>query len=281
MACLSLDMQVHQQMRNTSDSISTQQVDLWRIDLASEAHEARAYRSFLSDDEIQRADKFRFGHSRDHFIIARAVMRTILAGYVDLEPRQLVFSYGRKGKPELRFNGPGPALKFNLSHSRDFALLAVTKGARIGVDIEFVNPKIAASGLAARFFAPGEVHALDGVATSLKAEAFFACWTRKEAYLKALGTGLSLALDGFEVTLKPGLPALLLTPDPHDSTRWGMYDLDAPAGYKAAVVVEGDRHQLRQLCCPSEGLSTIDFQPVNASCDRADSLQNPATRGNA
>jgi len=263
-------------MQIISDSKPVREVDLWRIDLASEAHETRTYRSLLSEDEIHRTERFRFEHSRKRFIIARAVMRTILAGYVDLKPRQLMFSYGPKGKPELRSNGQEPALEFNLSHSRDFALLAVTRGARVGVDIQFVNSGIAASDLAARFFALEEIHALKTVPADLKAEAFFSCWTRKEAYIKALGMGLSLPLDGFAVTLKPGLPAQLLKRDLHDSASWSMYEVDAPPGYKAAIVAEGDGHQLRHRGCFSEGPSAMDFQPLNAGHGRAHSPQNPA-----
>lgn len=220
---------------------------MWKIDLLQEVQETTNYRSFLSRDEIQRADNYRFDLGRNHFIVARAVMRKILAGYVNLEPQQLVFSYGAKGKPELHSKGRDSALEFNLSHSRDVALLAVTRGGRVGVDIEFVNSEIAADDLAARFFAAGEIRALEALPANRKVDAFFSCWTRKEAYIKALGVGLSLPLDGFEVNLDPGLPAMLVRPDLHDSAPWSMYDVDASPGYKAALVVEGDGRRCRHL----------------------------------
>jgi 4'-phosphopantetheinyl transferase len=115
------------------------------------------------------------------------------------------------------------------------------------VDVEFVKPETGVADLAARFFAPGEVRALEAVSGELKVDAFFSCWTRKEAYLKALGMGLSLPLHHFEVNLAPGLPARLVKPHRLDGTLWSMYELEAPPGYKAALVAEGDGHRVQHL----------------------------------
>ena len=232
------------------------QVDIWRIDLSAHADEVDGYRRLLSSDEIERADRFHFERHRRRFTLARAALREILGRYANIAPGELVFSYGEKGKPSLASGQIEQALQFNLSHSDEVALLAVAQTLIVGVDIELVNPEFATEEIAERFFSAAEVDCLQRLPSGQRADAFFSCWTRKEAYIKALGEGLSVPLDSFEVAFGPVVPAALLQVrvDPHEVTRWSMYDIEVGPRFKAALVVEGKAHQLRRFLWRSEML---------------------------
>lgn len=226
------------------------EVHIWHIPLGGPAGLIHTSRNLLSADEVQRADRFHFEKDRHAFIIARAAMRQILGHYGNVAPKNLIFSYGPRGKPEL--SPEVNLIKFNLSHSQEFALLAVAQGLCLGIDIEFVNQTIAVEEIAERFFSPNEVRALSAFAGRQKVEAFYSCWTRKEAYIKALGEGLSVPLDSFDVAFDASAPAALLRvrTSPGEVSRWSMYDIVMPPTYKAAVVVEGKTHRLRHWQWP-------------------------------
>jgi 4'-phosphopantetheinyl transferase len=166
-----------------------------------------------------------------------------LASYCQSEPNSLVLQAEAKGKPKLIW--PANNICFNLSHSGGLALLAITENRRVGVDLEIVNPSTEVADLSRRFFAPAEARQILALPPEAQAAAFFACWTRKEAFLKAIGLGLSAPLDGFEVTLGPD-PIRLISADSIGPGEWCMVDISEP-GVAAAVAVEGHMPALRHF----------------------------------
>jgi 4'-phosphopantetheinyl transferase len=226
--------------------ISSGTIHVWQFEIALPKDQADQYRVILSPDENQRADRFYFDRDRIRFIAARAAMRSILAGYLSVAPDEIIFSYASNGKPELAGGLNESGLKFNLSHSHDRALLGVVSNFCIGVDIEFIKHEFASDEIAQRFFAPGEVARLRAMPEIERASAFFSCWTRKEAYIKAVGQGLSLPLDSFEVAFGPGVqPSLLeVKTDSEEAARWKMYSIPTAESYAAAIIVEGKDHKI-------------------------------------
>jgi 4'-phosphopantetheinyl transferase len=147
----------------------------------------------------------------------------------------LRFIYGDYGKPAL---ASGQDLRFNLSHSKEVALLGVTRNAELGVDVEHIRADFATEDIARRFFSRAEVEVFNALPVEEQVAAFFRCWTRKEAYIKAIGKGLSQPLDKFDVALAPGVPPALLQAEDDDASRWALSDIDVGKGYAGALVVE-------------------------------------------
>lgn len=225
--------------------LTPDEVHLWRasLDVTVTARVTRLGRT-LAPDERERAARYRFERDRVRDIVARGTLRAILGRYLDLDPAGLRFVYGPQGKPALAPEH-GRELSFNLSHAGDVALYAVTRGRRVGVDVEQVVPDVAGSTVPEHTFSPHEVAVLRALPLDEQTAAFFRCWTRKEAYVKALGAGFSLDLTSFDVSLAPGEPPALLATrhDPTEAARWSLHDVDAGPGYVAVLVVEG--HDLR------------------------------------
>ena len=197
----------------------------------------------LIEAERIRSESFHFERDRRHFIVARAVLRTILGRYLQIEPKRVQFSYGPHGKPELAERAGDGELRFNIAHSHELALYAFTRGREIGVDLEYLRNLPDAEQIAANFFSARENATLQALSTSQRQQAFFNCWTRKEAYIKAIGKGLSQPLDQFEVSLAPKAPASLLNVAgaPEEASRWSLKALTPAPGYAAALAVEGHR----------------------------------------
>lgn len=230
------------------------QVHVWRISLARLVPQFAELASSLPEDERARAARFRFPVHRNRFIAAHRALRAILAHYLRTTAAALRFQYSGHGKPSLASGVSGLDLHFNLSHSNELALVGVTLGRDIGVDIEQVRPEFAGLDIAQRFFAPGEVAALRALPEPERASAFFRCWTRKEAFVKARGEGLSLPLDRFEVSLQPGVPAALLRAELErdEASRWEIADVAPGAGYAGAVAVRDRGWTLRTWEFPAE-----------------------------
>jgi 4'-phosphopantetheinyl transferase len=221
-------------------------VHVWRASLNQPATAVSALARILTPDETDRAAKYYFQKDREHFIVSRAVLRLMLSRYTGVEPDQLRFRTNSYGKPALDGEASTEGLRFNLSHSNELALYAVARNREIGLDLEYVRQNFDTAQIAGGFFSPGEIAALNALPESEQLESFFRCWTRKEAYVKARGEGLSLPLAQFDVSLSPNEPAALLNVEdnPAEVSRWSMRELIPAHGYLAAIVIEGHNYQL-------------------------------------
>ena len=215
---------------------------VWRVDLEQPEDVVQKFRATLENDEVFRADRFHFEKDRRAFTVSRGFLRHVIGRYLGTNPEAVRFSYGPYGKPAL--NGD-TALRFNMSHSRAVGLVAVTQAREIGVDVEYIRADFATEDIARRFFSPCEVEAFNELPNAQQVSAFFKCWTRKEAYIKAIGRGLSQPLDGFDVTLVPDVPPALLRADADDASRWSLTDIDVGDEYAAALMVEGKISNIR------------------------------------
>lgn len=223
-------------------------VHVWCSSLTRPSADIRTMASHLSPDEQARAAKFHFDHHRQQYLYGRGLLRTLIGHYQQISPQAVTFTYGPQGKPALA----DADLRFNLSHAGGLALLAFTRNREIGVDIEQIRPLADAAHMARRFFAPAEVATYTAVAEPHKPQAFFNCWTRKEAYIKAIGEGLSCPLHSFEVSLQPGQPAALLQigGSATAAAAWTLHSLDPAPGYVGAVIAHGNDWQLHQWQWP-------------------------------
>lgn len=194
----------------------------------------------LTDDERDRADRFRLPRDRDRCVAARGVLRLILGRYLAREANGLRFRYGQYGKPHLTEEF-GNSLRFNAAHSDGLALFAIASSREVGVDLERIDAGRASHGIAEQFFSPREAGALRALPAHAWLDTFFACWTRKEAYVKARGDGLSVPLTGFSVTLPPEEPAIVPGDgdERREAGRWSLQTLDAGPGWAAALAIEG------------------------------------------
>ena len=228
-------------LRPSSDlRLTEDEVHVWRVSTKHAASEANGLLATLQPEERSRAERFRFERDRKKFIYIHGTLRIALGRYLQVEPDQLRYLYTCYGKPYLADQGKSSAeLHFNISCSKDYALFAFARR-QIGIDIEHMRPGVAADDVAERFFSKHEVDELRRLPRTLQDEAFLNCWTRKEAYIKARGEGLSIALDLFEVSLIPGQPAALLSSksQPDDVERWSLRSLVPGPDYISAVAVE-------------------------------------------
>lgn len=241
---------------------------IWRACLRDPVVPVERLYTGLATDERARAERFRFEVDRNDYVIARAALRWILARYCKMRPEELVFQYSPFGKPSLCLPAADQGIEFNVTHTHGLALYAVARNRRVGIDVEWVRPDLATNGIAEQFFSSYEVAVLQSLDEPLRTEAFFHCWTRKEAYIKARGEGLSFPLCQFDVSLTPGEPAALLRTrtaypgardDPPEAARWSMQTLSPGPGYVAAVAIERGKHeiahQLWQFCNKTAFLS--------------------------
>jgi 4'-phosphopantetheinyl transferase len=221
------------------------EVHVWRASLDQTQGLFARLTQLLSAEERARADKFYFEADRKRCVLARGVLRLLLGDCLGTPAEQLQFRYNEFGKPSLA-QEPSP-VEFNVSHSGDLVLIALSRGRALGVDVERMRIDLATEEIAMRFFSANECRDLATVAPDQRCAAFFACWTRKEAYLKARGDGLSLPLEQFDVSFLPGHdPRLIETRhDPAEAYRWTLRALEGGLDYKAALAVEGADWKLK------------------------------------
>ncbi|HEX9840754.1 MAG TPA: 4'-phosphopantetheinyl transferase superfamily protein [Anaerolineales bacterium] len=227
--------------------LASHQVDIWRARLDLPTDSLKTLEATLSVDEIQRADRFHFQGDKDRFIAAHGCLRDILARYHHWEPGQLNFSTNDHGKPALSINSSERKMDFNLSHSNDYALVAVTWEHKVGIDLERIRQGISAQVIARQYFSRSEFAELLALPSEQREIGFFNCWTRKEAYIKAQGLGLSLPLDSFDVSVGPNEPVILRAtrPDPQEAAHWVLLSLEVSPDYAAALAVEGQDLEFR------------------------------------
>lgn len=224
------------------------EVHVWRVAVDMPSSSMAQLHQALSPDERERADRFHFEMDRRRCVIGRGVLRLLLGQILHNPADQLRFGCDDFGKPSL-IAGQGLPMQFNISHSGDLVLIAIAKGHAVGVDVERIRTNLDLDNIAERFFSANENKMLASLVGPVRYEAFFACWTRKEAYLKARGVGLSLPLDQFDVSFLPGEePRLLKTrPDPTEALHWTLRTLDLGRDYAAALAVAGSAWKLRCL----------------------------------
>ena len=209
-------------------------VHIWTMPAKASDAVVAQFERVLSEDEAQRAARFRFSHLRDSFVITHGVLRHLLGRYLGVDPPRICFSYGDKGKPGV---ASAANLQFNLTHSGDMAAVAFTTGCQLGIDAEHIRPVEEMQQIANHYFASEESAELMLLPENEREPAFFRCWTRKEAYIKAIGDGLSCALDSFQVTLLPNVPPRLvhIGGDRVAAEMWSLHDLCLSPDYAAAL----------------------------------------------
>jgi 4'-phosphopantetheinyl transferase len=231
----------------TELTLAERDIHIWRADLDLQIMGFQKLYQTLSIDERVRAERFHFEKDRRWFIAARGILREILGCYLGVEPNAFRFCYGRNGKPRLAGISGKEAIYFSLSHSEGIALYGFTRNHEIGVDIEYMRDISEMDQIVERFFSVREKRVFHTLPENQKKEAFFKCWTRKEAYLKAVGDGLSRPLESFDVTLGRGEPAILLRMEEGSNVafRWSIQDLKPTLGFAAAIAVEGENLEFR------------------------------------
>ena len=215
-------------------------VDVWKVWLDSAELSTEALPGILAPDEVERARRFHFDRDRTRVTACHTALRNILARYLQMSAVEIRFRYERNGKLEIAEMQNSDGLRFNLSHSSGLAVIAVSSGRAVGVDIEKVIPKSECLEIARRFFSEREYQALSAIHESERQRAFFACWTRKEAFVKAIGDGLSYALPEFSVGVAPDAPAAIeeVIADPNAVFRWSLANLHSEDGYVGTLAFE-------------------------------------------
>lgn len=223
------------------------EIHVWRAFLDMDDSVVHWLKQILLPEEKAQAARFRFNHDRRRFIVGRGLLRTVLACYLQVSPQEPMFAYGPQGKPYLASPSSGSkGICFNMSHSHRLALYAVAAGNEVGVDLERVTPFPDMAAIAERFFSPGEKSALRAFAEPEATEFFYDVWTKKEAYIKAIGKGFSQGLDRFTVALgsKESNALLEVDGDPSASRGWWLQRLEPSVGYLGAICIGGPKRPI-------------------------------------
>lgn len=225
----------------SSITLPNDEVHLWRVDLDATRLEQGRWQEILSPEESARAARFRFPVDRQRYAVTRAALRIILAGYLAVDHRNIHFTYSAREKPLLGLPYENSGVTFNVAHSGTVSLLAFTRKKQIGVDVEQLRRNFELEAIARRFFSAREQQQIFAMTPEDRFAAFFRCWTRKEAYIKATGDGLSLPLCDFDVSIRAeeGNALLATRPDISEASRWLLREVAAGPGYVGALCVEG------------------------------------------
>jgi 4'-phosphopantetheinyl transferase len=243
-------------------SLSKSDLHIWlaRLDLVIPI--VQKLNQTLSTDESERAERFRFEQDRKNSIVSQGILRTILGCYLNLEPSRVRFCYGKHGKPRLADAIGNGTIHFNLSHSAGIALYGFTRDYEIGVDIERIHGIPEMDQIVEEFFSMREKDVFRSLPEDMKKEAFFNCWTRKEAFMKAIGEGLFYPLNRFDVSFSPDEPSRLLSidGDPEKASQWFVLSLKPAAGFTAALAIKGHGWRLHFWQWPDQPTSNLAYQ---------------------
>jgi 4'-phosphopantetheinyl transferase len=239
-------------MKNSNDisqafSLPENELHVWSISLIQTDEVLQKMTDFLDKNEKSKADRFKFEFDKKNYIVAHGAMRQIISGYLKCRSEEIYFKYTSYGKPFLSENESG--FEFNLSHSKDLALLAAAKYKRVGIDIEYIRSGLDECTLAEQYFSPQENESLRNMDENLRTKAFFDCWTRKESFIKAIGKGLSYPLNKFNVSIKPADTAqtLFINHSINEAEEWQLINLNIDIEYSSAVVIESTNMKLKLL----------------------------------
>jgi 4'-phosphopantetheinyl transferase len=227
--------------------LNAERVDVWRISTSLQNDELAKFESVLSPDQRARAKRMRVSEKRKQYIVAQGLTRMLIAKRVGADPGALEFHRGPKGKPYLGGRFADAGIQFNMTHTSHMALIAMTLNREVGIDIERIRENLQWEKLAHRYFSPREYRGYSKLPEAEHLRAFFTCWTRKEAVLKAIGTGLGGGLASFDVSVDPDSPPELVDNrwDGRFHGNWTLHQLQPGPGYVATLVTERDGFDVR------------------------------------
>lgn len=227
--------------------LGSSEIHVWEFPLEIPESRFNSLAKLLSPDEKVRAARFHFEQDARRFSVARGRVRLILSSYVSADAAELRFVTSKYEKPSLK--NPAVDIRFSVSHSGEWALVAIGLGRDVGVDLELVRDNVEVDVLAERFFSPHEREFLRSLPSEKKKTTFFRCWTCKEAFLKAQGIGLSRSLDSFDIDLSGAAYLRATRPDPDEAARWSVFELESVPGYAAAAAAEGQVESVHIFRC--------------------------------
>ncbi|SNB46817.1 4'-phosphopantetheinyl transferase superfamily protein [Geobacter sp. DSM 9736] len=239
-------------------NLSPSEVHIWQFMLDLPADLRSNLRLLLDDEELKRADRLLDREAAGRFINCRGLLRQVLSAYCGTPPGDIRLSYGPFGKPCLEADSP---LRFNLSHSRNLAVLAVAMGTEVGIDIEAVDPALPYGNISRTFFSRDECAYIEGLPDAHRLAAFYECWTCKEAYQKGCGAGFSLPSDCFTIVFPPGRDPEMASHriQPDETRRWTFHKLPLRHGFSGALAIEGKAQQIRMLTSEGKYFTEVEW----------------------
>jgi 4'-phosphopantetheinyl transferase len=222
-------------------------IDVWRTQIDLPEDEIDSYVATLSQEEQDRAARFTFPDKYEEYVVSRGLLRKALAHVLKQPATEFQFEYTDSKKPYLPIKYANKTVSFNISHSHGQALVAISLDRNIGIDIEKIRSDVEYEKLALRFFSEAEHHELMQISADERARSFFAIWTRKEAFVKAIGKGIAFGLSEFDVNISPEEPPVMLATrwNPEDVSLWSMATIDAENNFMATLATDGGEFQLR------------------------------------